>query len=162
MFEPVLGIRIWIRMFLSRPDPEHPDPLVTSTDPAPDPSIIKQNQYKKPLFLLFCDFFKTFYQCPGSASVCFGHFGSASGSVSQKFGSEDPDPDADPYQNVTDPQHCFEPTHFFQMVVKDSEVRQIQRRVLFLQVLDLLMLIDLVSCLGDWTVPVLIKVIFFL
>jgi hypothetical protein len=33
--QPVLGIR----MFLGLPDP-HPDPLVT--DPAPDPSIIKQ------------------------------------------------------------------------------------------------------------------------
>jgi hypothetical protein len=45
--ETVLGIRN--RMFLGLPDP-HPDPLVTSTDPAqdpapdptPDPSIIKQ------------------------------------------------------------------------------------------------------------------------
>jgi len=36
--EPVLWIRIHrIRMFLGLPDP-----LVTSTDPAPDPSIIKQ------------------------------------------------------------------------------------------------------------------------
>jgi hypothetical protein len=32
---------------------------------------------------------------------CFG-----SGSVSQRYGSEDPHPD--PYQNVTDPQHCIE------------------------------------------------------
>ncbi len=38
----VLGIRIRkIRMFLGLPDP-HPDLLVTSTDPAPDRSIIKQ------------------------------------------------------------------------------------------------------------------------
>jgi hypothetical protein len=36
----VLGITR-IRMFLGLPDP-HPDQLVTSTDPAPDPSIIKQ------------------------------------------------------------------------------------------------------------------------
>ncbi len=35
----VLGIQI--HMFLGLPDP-HPDPLVTCTDPAPDPSIIKQ------------------------------------------------------------------------------------------------------------------------
>jgi hypothetical protein len=34
------------------------------------------------------------YQCPES--------GSASGSVSQKYGSEDPDPHPDLYQNVTD------------------------------------------------------------
>jgi hypothetical protein len=30
-----------ILMFMSLPDP-HPDPLVTSTDPAPNPSIINQ------------------------------------------------------------------------------------------------------------------------
>jgi hypothetical protein len=33
--------------------------------------------------------------------------GSASGSVSQRYGSEDPDPHPDPYQNVTDPQHWY-------------------------------------------------------
>jgi hypothetical protein len=43
-------------MFLGLPDP-HPDPLVTSTDPAPNPSIIKQKKLEKPEFLLFCDFF---------------------------------------------------------------------------------------------------------
>jgi hypothetical protein len=37
----VLGICFRIRMILGLPNP-HPDPLVTSTDPAPDPSIIKQ------------------------------------------------------------------------------------------------------------------------
>ncbi len=31
--------------------------------------------------------------------------GSGSGSISQRYGSGDSDPD--PYQNVTDPQHCF-------------------------------------------------------
>ncbi len=31
---------------------------------------------------------------------------SASGSVSHNYGSEDPDPNLDPYQNVTDPEHC--------------------------------------------------------
>ncbi len=55
--EPMLGIRIRIRkirMFLSLPDP-HSDPLVTSTDPARDPSIMKQKcVVKKPRFLLFC------------------------------------------------------------------------------------------------------------
>jgi hypothetical protein len=40
----------------------------------------------------------------------FGHPGSASGCVSQKYGPEDPDPHPDPYQNVTDPQHCSELT----------------------------------------------------
>jgi hypothetical protein len=47
----VFGIRF--RMFLGLPDP---DPLVRGTDPAPDPST-KEN----PSFLLFCDFFMTFY-----------------------------------------------------------------------------------------------------
>jgi hypothetical protein len=32
--------------------------------------------------------------------------GSGAGSVSQRYGSADPDPD--PYQNVTDPQHCLD------------------------------------------------------
>jgi hypothetical protein len=31
---------------------------------------------------------------------------SGSGSVSQRYVSEDPDPHPDPYQNVTDPDHC--------------------------------------------------------
>jgi hypothetical protein len=46
LFPPVLGIRI--RMFLSLPDP-HPDQLVTSTDPAPDPSIINGKVVRKTL-----------------------------------------------------------------------------------------------------------------
>jgi hypothetical protein len=74
-------------MFLGLPDP-HPDPLITSTDPDPAaapnrlrilPSSSK-NSKKNLAFYCFCDFFMTFYQCA----------------------SEDPDP----YQNVTDPQHC--------------------------------------------------------
>jgi hypothetical protein len=32
---------------------------------------------------------------------------SGSGPVSQRYGSGDPDPD--PHQNVTDPQHCLSP-----------------------------------------------------
>jgi hypothetical protein len=36
-----------------------PDPLVKGT--VPDPSISKQKLQEKPLFLLFCDFFLTFY-----------------------------------------------------------------------------------------------------
>jgi hypothetical protein len=32
----------------------------------------------------------------------------ASGSVSQRYGSEDLDPHPDPYQNVTDPERCFQ------------------------------------------------------
>jgi len=50
----------------------------------------------------------TFYQCSGSASgsgsvrsvpYVFGPPGAASGSVRQRYGSEDPDPHPDPYQN---------------------------------------------------------------
>jgi hypothetical protein len=40
-------LRIRIRMFLGLPDP-HPDPLVTSTDPALDPQTSSKNS-KKPL-----------------------------------------------------------------------------------------------------------------
>jgi hypothetical protein len=31
-----------------------------------------------------------------------------SGSISQKHGSADLDPDPDPHQNFMDPQHCFQ------------------------------------------------------
>ncbi len=40
---------------------------------------------------------------PVADPYVFGPPGSASGSASQWYGSED----SDPYQNVTDPQHCF-------------------------------------------------------
>ncbi len=36
-----------------------------------------------------------------------GGSGVRSGSINQRDGSEDPDPDQDPHQDVTDPQHCF-------------------------------------------------------
>jgi hypothetical protein len=45
LLKAVLQIRLRIRMFLGMLDP---DPLVRQTDPAPDPSIIKQKQFKKP------------------------------------------------------------------------------------------------------------------
>jgi hypothetical protein len=35
--------------------------------------------------------------------------GSASGSISQRHGSADLDPDPDSHQNVMDPQHCYKP-----------------------------------------------------
>jgi hypothetical protein len=45
---------------LGLPDP---DPLVRDTDPDadPDPFINNQTQTEKPSFLLFCDFFVSFY-----------------------------------------------------------------------------------------------------
>jgi hypothetical protein len=33
---------------------------------------------------------------------------SSSGSVSQRYGSVDPHPHPDPFQNVTNPEHCHE------------------------------------------------------
>jgi hypothetical protein len=36
-----------------------------------------------------------------------------SGSVNQRYGSEDPDSHPDPYQYVTDPEHWKKPLHFF-------------------------------------------------
>jgi hypothetical protein len=44
--------------FLALLDPD-PDPLFRDMDP--DPSIIKQKKKEKPSFLLFYDFFLTFY-----------------------------------------------------------------------------------------------------
>jgi hypothetical protein len=50
VFFPVLRIRI--HMFLDLPDP-HPDPLVTSTDPALDPSSSRKNSKKNRDFYCF-------------------------------------------------------------------------------------------------------------
>ncbi len=48
----VLGIEVRICMFLHLPNP-HPDPLVTSKDADPDPSIIKKKLKEKPIFYSF-------------------------------------------------------------------------------------------------------------
>ncbi len=45
---------------------------------------------------------------PWDPYLCFGPPWYASGSASQRHGSEDPEPHPDPYQNVTDPQHWLE------------------------------------------------------
>jgi len=71
-------------MVLGLPDPL-PDPLVISTDPVPDQAVIQlrilpssSKKIKKifDFFLLLCDYFITFYVCPGSSFgsvefVCF-------------------------------------------------------------------------------------------
>ncbi len=72
-------------------------------------SSSKNTVVRKPWFLLFCDFFVTFYQCSGPHAdlypYVFGPPGSAF--IIQMYKSEDPHPD--PYQNVTDQQHwCIE------------------------------------------------------
>jgi hypothetical protein len=96
-------------MFLGLPDP-HPEPLVTSTDPdpVPDPSIIKQNNKKKTLILLFCDFFDILLVFPDPHPepdpYVFGPPGSASGTGS--VGSLCFWASQIRIQNVTDPQHC--------------------------------------------------------
>jgi hypothetical protein len=115
-------------MFLGLPDP-HPDPLVTSTDPgpdpspdpAPDPSIIKQKYSKVNLaFYCFVTHLRLFTNAPDphpdpdpSDPYDFRSPGSESGSIRQRYGSEDPDP----YQNVTDPQHWIQVFQTFQHVI---------------------------------------------
>jgi hypothetical protein len=74
-------------MFLGLLDSD-PDPLVRGTDPD------LENVLKK---LVFCWHLEG--QCTKIAVS-----GSASGSISQRHGSADPDPD--PHQNIMDPQHC--------------------------------------------------------
>ncbi len=71
--------------------------LFTSTDPAPDHSIIKQKLYLKNWIstgLLLLE---------ASSSSLTKRAGSGAGSVSQSYLYGSPDPD--PYQNVTDPEH---------------------------------------------------------
>ncbi len=46
---------------------------------------------------------------PDPHPYVFGPLGSASGYVRQRYGSEDPDPHPDPYQNDTDPQLRLNP-----------------------------------------------------
>ncbi len=81
-------------------------------DPDPNPFIIKQKWWEKSWFLLFCDFFLTFYLWKITFLLAFWRSmmkiegsGSASGSISQRHGSAGPDPDR--HQNVMDPQHCI-------------------------------------------------------
>ncbi len=104
-----------IRMFLGLPDP-HPDPLVTSNVPIRLrilPSSSKNSKKNLEFYcFLTCQWlliFEEYLKCtsvpnPHSDLYVFGPPGSASESVSRRYESEDP---ADPYQNVTDPQHCY-------------------------------------------------------
>jgi hypothetical protein len=60
LLNPVL----WVCMFLGLPEPD-PSLFCTDTDPDPDldlnPSINTQKREEESWFLLFCDFFLTFY-----------------------------------------------------------------------------------------------------
>jgi hypothetical protein len=112
-FKAVLGIRIRrLTMFLRLPD-AHPDPLVASMDPAPNPSIFKQKS-RKTMISFYCfvyllyDFLSLKNDVvsvpnPDSYRYVFRPPGSVSGSVSQRYGSEEIHT-----KNVTDPQHCFQ------------------------------------------------------
>ncbi len=98
----VLGIRICIRirirMSLDLPDPHHKYGSDTGSG-----SFHHQAKIVEPWFLLFCNFFMTFLSLKNDVSgPVFGPPRSTSGSVCQRYGSEDPDLHTDPYQNVTD------------------------------------------------------------
>ncbi len=76
-------------MFLGLPDP-HPDPLVTRTDPAQDPSIIKQKIVRKTLI----------------STVLWGSLCIFTSVPDPLDRGTDPTPeDPDCTKNVTDPQH---------------------------------------------------------
>ncbi len=62
---------------------------------------------RKTLILLFCDFFMTFFTSVPDLDLWDPYVFGPPGSVRQRYGSEDPDPHPDPYQNFTDLQHCF-------------------------------------------------------
>ncbi len=93
-----------------------PDPLVRDTDPAAALSIIKQNSKKNLDSYCFVTSFTFFLENDvirnknlnkTSFLLASGRSRSkiaGSGSVGQRHGSAD----QDPYQNVADPQHCFE------------------------------------------------------
>jgi hypothetical protein len=55
-------------MVFGLPDPDL-DPLVTSTDPAPDPSIISKSSEKNLAFYCFCDFFVIFLSLKNDLNV---------------------------------------------------------------------------------------------
>jgi hypothetical protein len=122
----------WIRIRIGiQPKMLDPDPREMNADPQPwswgsgsvcfRPSKIRvrlrilpspSRIVRKPLISVFlaslCFFLlrmMKIYRCSESESVCFRPRGSKYDSVSQRYGSEDPDSHPDPYQNVTDPQH---------------------------------------------------------
>ncbi len=100
----VFRIRIRrMHMFLGFPDP-HPDPLVTRIRILPSSST---NSKKNLDFYCFVTSLRLFTGVSDSHPYpyVFRPPGSASGSVRQRYGSEDPDPHPDLYQNFTDPQH---------------------------------------------------------
>jgi hypothetical protein len=44
------------------------------------------------------------------------------GSISQRYGSEDPDLESDPHQNVMDPQHCHGSATSYSIIITNSPV----------------------------------------
>jgi hypothetical protein len=47
-------------------------------------------------------------------------FVTGAGSISQRYGSEDPHPHPDPYQNVTDPGHWYQQTDVTHTAERDK------------------------------------------
>ncbi len=80
-------------MFLGLPDP-HLDPLVTSTDPAPDPSIISKSSEKNLDFYCFVTYLRFFLSLKNDLKVPVFR-------IRRFLGL--PDPHADPLVEGTDP-----------------------------------------------------------
>ncbi len=102
---PVLPGSVWIRMFLGLPDP---DPYVRGMDP--NLSVASKNSKKNLHFYCIVTLLVSLknYVIVASKSSKQKNYRtkiarSGTGSVSQRYGSADPDP----YQNFTDPQHSL-------------------------------------------------------
>ncbi len=78
-FEAVL----WVRIFLGLPDP-HPDPLVTSSDLAPDLPSTSKNSKKNLDFYCFTTSLLLFNSVPDPDPSVFGPPASTFGSVRQR------------------------------------------------------------------------------
>ncbi len=114
--KPVLWIRIRrIRKSVGLPDP-HQDPVSHKYGSGSGSFHHQAKIVKKPDFYCFATFYNSLPVFRTRIRIrirrirkFFGPFESAFGSVRQRYGSEDPDPHTDPYQNVTDPQHWEKP-----------------------------------------------------
>ncbi len=67
----------------------------------------KQNKLEKKLFLY------------ASGKLLGKRAGSGAWSINQEYGSKDPDPD--PYQNFTDPEHCYLCTVYLRLTINETQ-----------------------------------------